>query len=127
MIVYGGGESLIAWRALAEHVVRNVDEVRAKRDLDAVRRLLIDFGEFESSVADSLNPDLDKLSQTTALLRETGLRTGRLLLCARRGLDIDDADLDFISSATYSLEECSLPELVERRVSEGYAYYSLYP
>ncbi len=91
-------------------------------------RMLIDFGQFEAAVADLLSPHENGMNPTEALLRRVSLLTGHLFCnswasaAARVDFWADQLDL-----GVQQIAALPLPERLDLRVAEGYAYYSLYP
>ncbi len=84
------------------------------RDHDALRDLLIDFGELECGIADLLPPAHPTISE----LRHISTLIGRLFYRSCRGHAVHPVDLSIHSD---------VPHTIELSVPEGYAYYGLFP
>ena len=80
---------------------------------------LIDMGEFESAVADALCPDRDVCDPRLDRLRAATVATARAWL--------HPAGREQVDAALAALDPSVLPPRIVLRVSEGYAYYALYP
>jgi hypothetical protein len=91
---------------------------------DAAMSLLIDVGEFEAALADGLSAPEDAIGIERSRARDATLAAARLWLRAYRD---GSADTDALSGALDRLDACSLPSSITRRVSEGFAYYALFP
>ncbi|MCL4401880.1 MAG: hypothetical protein M1436_04320, partial [Acidobacteria bacterium] len=102
----------------------NPAELLARLRTDDPVELLIDFGELESAVVDSISPDSDSHDEITSLFREAARLTGHAFLLATRG---QRAPLEPLRSALDRLSMLPLPHSVRMSVPEGYAYYGLYP
>lgn len=128
MIVFNHQQKFCSWRERRDRVLAEVQQLKNTSNLESVRKLLIDFGELESGIADSLLPQSDSTNEICALLRSAGLMTGRLLYRTWRGEDAEpSSELNAIAEALRSLPSARLPEMVPQPISEGYAFYSLYP
>jgi hypothetical protein len=100
---------------------------KARPDHGTAVGLLIDFGELEAGIADSLFPDRDGQSAQAETWRRAALAVGHLVRCTARA---DAGAQSAAEAAKRHLERLShtpLPAHVRRRVSEGYAWYALYP
>jgi hypothetical protein len=90
--------------------------------------LLIAFGELETGITDFVCRDADFSNDLTMQLRKTSLSAGRLFSCSwqndRKGLSHWARDL---LCNLDKLGNFDLPSVVNIRISEGYAYYGLYP
>ena len=104
------------------------DEGRQAGTGDELRRLsmpaapltrVIEIGEFESAVTDALGPDRDVWDPRLARLRAASVAAARAWLRPGDGQDVD--------AALTALDASTLPSRIVLRVSEGYAYYALYP
>jgi hypothetical protein len=91
-------------------------------------QILIDYGEFETALADRLTPDADGLNPTADRLRRLALLTGRLFCCSWHEAP---AQADFwanqLERGIRGIAARPLPQEMFLRASEGYAYYGLYP
>jgi hypothetical protein len=93
---------------------------------DSVQAFLIELGEFEAAVVDAIDGDSNRGSYVSRVLRRASLRTGHMFLRSWR----QQAQQGWIERAGVSLAEIAaleLPPKVRVSVSEGYAYYGLYP
>jgi hypothetical protein len=128
MIVYRSGESaanpaelLGRIRSLHRELESAVSPLH-----DKVQTLLIEFGEFEAAVMDSMDAGADGSSSTGRVLRRAAIRLGHVCLRSWR----QQHHQDWLGRLGASLAEISILELpakVQVPVSEGYAYYGLYP
>lgn len=102
---------------------RAADEA-ALRDPDAATALMIDVAEFESAVVDALCPDRDSSSALLDALRSATCAAARVWLNAREhrpgGVETLRTSLDRIHASC-------LPVRVQVSISEGFAYYALFP
>jgi len=90
--------------------------------------LLIEFGELEAAVADALCADKDSNDSITRSLRRASLTLGHIFCHSWRGAGREiEPWLDKLESAVREIASFPLPETVQLSVSEGYAYYGLYP
>src|SRR4051812_25660653 len=115
MLVYrDGGRRVESARELARLRAR----AAAASSDDAAVGLLIEAGEFESAVADAV--------EGTSDARDLTLRLREATLAAARGWmgTMRDASTQ---AALERVDTRMLPQSVSLRVSEGYAYYALYP
>jgi hypothetical protein len=101
-------------------------EKAANPNHDEVRRLLIDFGVFESGLADALMDDVMMLSNETRAVRKAATALGRLFYRTCRGMDARESVARF-GRELADLTDLLLPGTIRVSVPEGYAYYGLYP
>src|SRR5581483_11379235 len=125
MIVYSDRNGLVGWKWAAEQLGRQLAALDESPSVEGFRNLLINFGEFESGIMDARSPEQNTHDRLTESLRATGLRTGRLLYDSWRGFPVRTRDLHAIREVLDSL--AAIPEFVPKPVSEGYAFYSVYP
>jgi hypothetical protein len=93
---------------------------------DSVQAFLIELGEFEAAVVDAIDGDSNHCSYISRVLRRSAVRAGHIFLRSWR----QQAQQGWIERAGASLAEVAaleLPPKVRVSVSEGYAYYGLYP
>jgi hypothetical protein len=104
------------------------DEERPVATADELRRLmtpappltrLIDVGEFEAAIADALSPDRDVLNPRLEQVRAATVAAATAWIRPR--------DRDHLDAALATIDPSTLPSPVVLRVSEGYAFYALYP
>jgi hypothetical protein len=109
-------------------LLRTIADGRAA-DHALVVRLLIDFGELESAVADALFPAADDVSPIADLWRRAAMALGRLFVAS--WLQHGPGRLRVAASRALSsigpLVASVPPQSLRLRVPEGYAYYALYP
>jgi hypothetical protein len=131
LIVYRDVMHLVEPRALlreCEGLLRTIADGRGADHALAVR-LLIDFGELESAVVDTLCPSADDVSPVADLWRRGALAIGHLFVAswlqhgAERLRAAATGALSSISQLSRSLQAGAL----RLHVPEGYAYYGLYP
>jgi hypothetical protein len=96
--------------------------VSTRRFLDEIptleiRDLLIAFGQFECGIADANGRDIAELRRIAVLL-------GRVFYRSSKGLPASDLALQ---SELSTLAGLQLPEKIEIREPEGYAFYGLFP
>jgi hypothetical protein len=96
----------------------------AHASADAFLSHLIDVAEFESAVVDALSPDEDLLGPVQEQLRRATLAAARTWLARKEGVD---SDCHEVAPPLDSIDPDTLPRSASRRVSEGYAYYALFP
>lgn len=92
------------------------------RGYEELLRTSIGFGELESGVVDALCPAQDDLDEVSQKLRETGLALGRALYSVCRGRAGEAACPTFDI-----LKRLQLPAKITAPVSEGFAFYAVYP
>jgi hypothetical protein len=85
---------------------------------------MIAAGELESAVSDALFRDADRADPRAATFRALSTAIAREFLAACEGRQIDPARARRLIDA---LQQTQLPDTVELRTSEGYAYYGLFP
>lgn len=131
MIVYREVERLVEPRQQLAECERLMDAIAFGRATDhgLVVRALIELGELEAAVADRLFPTDDGLSAIARLWRRAALAFGHVFVVSwlQRGPEQLRAAagraLARIAPLARSLTEGAL----RLRVTEGYAYYALYP
>lgn len=89
------------------------------RDHASIRELLIEFGCLECGIADSLAP-----RPLLEDLRRVALLTGRLFYRSLRNFPWHPCEW---RDALVRLNRAALPEQIEFRTPEGYAFYALFP
>ncbi|HLH38776.1 MAG TPA: hypothetical protein VKX39_06480 [Bryobacteraceae bacterium] len=116
MIVYRDHHRTVPTRELLAGIVRKI----ALSDHDSIREGLIEFGQLECGIADALLPDDERLAD----LRRIALRLGRLFYRSfkRRPSRAREEQAQF-----NRLSYVKIPETIELRTPEGYAFYGLYP
>ena len=118
-------------------------------DPDAALSLLIDVGELEAGIADTVSPDRDGLDPLTCEMRRATLAAaarwyrltedgGRLVgrsaereggsrIAATAGGRLPDRSPSGLAESLDRVSRYALPGTVPVHVSEGYAYYGLFP
>jgi hypothetical protein len=90
-----------------------------------VLELLIEFGEFETAVTDAICRDRDCDAGIVPLLRDASLLIGRAYMDSCDCRKIENGRQ--ILAAVEKISQTDMPTKIDIRISEGYAYYSLYP
>lgn len=119
MIVYSARRQSVATRDVLAALRAPLDRLQEGAAPEKLRDALIDFGTFESGLADALCPERDDYPATLDLAREISMMLARALCGSACDLRI--------GSAFDTLCRSPLPQHVELSVPEGYAYYALYP
>lgn len=90
--------------------------------------LMIEYSEFESGVADAVSPREDADSLLLRALRQTGILAARIFILSwdARNAEIE-REAARLEMALKAIESFPLPETIRLKVSEGFAYYGLYP
>lgn len=91
---------------------------------DAVLSLLIDIAEFEAAVVDALARDSDNCHPAAALLREASIAAAGAWIQTRSARQ---PSVTLVRQALDRVWAQNLPSRILLRVSEGYAYYALFP
>jgi hypothetical protein len=131
VIVYREVERLANARAFLAECVADLRAVADGEATDHAQatRLLIDFGELETAVADALFPRADGVSPVADDWRRASLALGHLFVAS--WLQRGSRALRGRARETLALIEALRPALpsgaLRLRVPEGYAYYALYP
>ena len=94
--------------------------------LEDVRRLLIEFGVFESALADALAGDIAIPCEESRLARNAAVALGRVFANRADGRPIAP-HLEKFGRALADLAGLLLPSRIRISVPEGYAYYGLFP
>lgn len=97
----------------------------AKRLDGPILDLVVDFGEFESGVADALCPEADTVSLQLLQMREAAVCLARAFYACSRKSECEALWRSRFAAALAELRE--LPQDVVVSVQEGFAYYALYP
>ncbi len=97
-------------------------------DRERARDLLIETGEFEAAIADSLFRHEDSQNRLTRTLRTVSLLAGGVFLSAlRRRVEGAGYFLMMFSRALDAVRPFRVPQRLAARIPEGYAHYGLYP
>jgi hypothetical protein len=93
---------------------------------DSVQAFLIEFGEFEAAVVDAIDGDSNRASQVSRVLRRSAVRAGHMFLRSWRQQP-QQGWIERVGASLAEITALELPPKVRVSVSEGYAYYGLYP
>jgi len=93
---------------------------------DDVQAFLIDFGEFEAAVVDAIEGDSNSGSYVSRVLRSAAIRVGHMFLRSWRQQE-QHGWIERVGASLAEIAQLQLPRQVRVPVSEGYAYYGLYP
>jgi hypothetical protein len=124
MLIYRDGGRRVNSRAELARLRRAADAAAPSRE--AALHLLIEIGEFESAIADAFAPAIDGTSQTSAAARGLTEDAAAAWLALADGEDGGRARTSLLRRLR-QFEAQRLPNSIELRVSEGYAYYALFP
>ncbi|MFN3324748.1 MAG: hypothetical protein ACK5AZ_14720 [Bryobacteraceae bacterium] len=114
--------------ALRPFLAELCDRAAAVADLDAAASLLIDCGDLESALTDTICPREDDDSPLARLLGAATLLAARAFVLMARGTPRrSPRDLRSLQLTLDRLQRHDLPADVRIPVPEGYAYYALYP
>lgn len=89
--------------------------------------LLMEWGEFETGVADFLFQREDSVSEISSALRKTGILTGHLFMRAWEGRGAEGALAKEFLASLNTVRAFKPPKAINIREPEGYAHYGLYP
>ncbi|MDA8155289.1 MAG: hypothetical protein M0Z52_02395 [Actinomycetota bacterium] len=127
MIVYRKQESLEKTSGLFAGIKKDLNNCRRSGySHDSAIELLIDMGEFESAVADALCPDVDAYNQVLSELRNASVLAAHLAIRTVEGKKPCGMETK-LENMLEKLQVLRVPDTVTLRVSEGFAYYGLYP
>ena len=124
MLVYRDGGGRANTRGELARLRRAADS--ADRSRDAALGFLIQVAEFEAGVADALAPERDSWNQTTSLLRAISEEAAAAWLAFVRS-GVERRAARSLARRLTQFEAMRLPNSIELRVSEGFAYYALLP
>ena len=131
MIVYRDVERLANARAFLAACVAGLHAMADGRATDHAQatRLLIDFGELETAVADALFPSADGVSLVAEDWRRAAVAVGHLFVASwlQRGSRALRGRAREVLARIEALRPTLPCGAVRLRVPEGYAYYALYP
>ncbi|MCU1275426.1 MAG: hypothetical protein JWO48_2857, partial [Bryobacterales bacterium] len=119
MIVYSARRQSVATRDVLAAFRSPLKRLQEGPTPESLRDALIEFGTFESALADALCPERDGHPSPLDQTREVSMMLARAFCGSACDLRI--------SSALDTLCRSPLPQRVELSVPEGYAYYALYP
>lgn len=128
MIVYRNQESVVKTKECLAGLCDRFRELerRATIAYDDVEQLLIDFGIFESGLADALAGDMAMPCQETRTTRAAAVALGHLACSALHGRS-GEYWLERFGRALADLTGYLLPSRLRTSIPEGYAWYALYP
>ena len=124
MIVYRSAGEPIDLRSEVRAIRRRMAALPPSAAHDAITAIFIDAAEIEAAAADATFPVVDGLDPGVEMLQAITAETARRLVRSWRGLDPMASVEHPVRDAVL---EDGLPRSAVRRVSEGYAYYALYP
>ena len=129
MIVYRHQRRRVTARAALSDITRQVEALAALAAprYEAVVHALIDAGEFASAIADAHAVERDGVSEPATASLDVVVHLAR---AADAGWHRHGSGAKDIRLAHLALSRCArgeMPEVVERGVSEGFAYYALGP
>lgn len=128
MIVFRKTEHENDTRSFADDLLRLAGEVRSSQRHGLAQELLIEFGRFESGVADSLFPERDGVNEISAALRRASIEAGHVFRASWEGRP---EEMQFwaarLLSSLKSIRQMPLPQRIMTRIPEGYAHYGLFP
>lgn len=122
-------------RVRTADALARVADRRGAADPEAALSFFIDVAELEAAVVDALSPERDALDPIARAMRDaTRAAAGEVRLPDGRLIGDDDADTRQGSDARTAVRQAidfisrePLPDTLPMRVSEGYAYYALFP
>jgi hypothetical protein len=126
VIVYRDAEEIVGTGGLLRDLRRQTATAVAFCTRDDITSLLIDCGELESAVADAIFPDADGLDPLAQAFRRATLAAGDAFVRSMHGEAFAPGLLE-LARLLDGVPEAACPPTVRRRISEGYAYYSLHP
>lgn len=119
MLIYRDDDRRIETRDALASVMRAATLESA--DPDAALSLFIDVAELEAAVTDAISPDRDALDPLACELRQATLAAAGMVIGEPAG--VGRGLLEGLERVTRH----TLPQTIVIRVSEGYAYYALFP
>ena len=127
MMVYRSQARRESTRRRLRDLIDVVERWPAVPSHDQVTTALIELGELESGVADARQPERDDLTEVTQEWRgATWCAADELWAALGHGRTPSTNPISLIE-CLHRLETLPLPQFIERRVSEGFAYYGLSP
>jgi hypothetical protein len=127
MLVYRSAERQASTAAALDSLIRTAESASHPTH-DALTEIFIDLGEIESAIADRLFPHRDGLHPIATVFRNAALRSAHALIASWSSERATrDRELARMLEHLRRLPRAALPETVDLRVSEGYAYYALHP
>lgn len=129
MIVYGGQEEKVdASERFSQVQNLLLSCANDSSNHDLISELLIEWGVFESAVADAASPDHDSDPPLLQRLRQAGLLIGHLFcLSVQRQTTEMPHRIEQLGRLLQDPLFRALPRQLTLRVPEGYAYYALIP
>ena len=128
MIVYRKSERETATGAFVEELMLMAEAVRSARTHELATELLIEFGRFESGVADSLFPEEDGVNEISAALRRASIAAGHVFRASWKERP-EELSLwaERLKGSLARIRQMPLPSRIRTRIPEGYAHYGLFP
>ena len=125
MLVYRDQKQTIAVRQTLASLRRLADS--SAFDHDHAVELLVEFGQLEAGIADTLYAERDAPDPILDPFRRTSLLLGHVLYHSWRGTGETEKYLRKAQRALASLDGLPSAEVIQTGVPEGYGYYGLYP
>ncbi|MBN1600501.1 MAG: hypothetical protein JW915_02780 [Chitinispirillaceae bacterium] len=113
------------WIRRIEHCLNTIFNRQIEHDLAV--KLLIDCGELECALTDIVCNEEDSVTSTIRLLREMTILAGKIFVQSWENNRIDRCYFYQLYSMHSALKKMCLPEIVPFGVSEGFAFYGLFP
>lgn len=126
MIAYRASHRTVGATEFFTAICAQFRTLGATPPLEKVRRLLIDFGDFEAGLADALSSDIEMPVEETRIARRASTALGRLFAAVYQQRDWA-LPLERVSSALGEVAALLLPARLRISTAEGYAFYALYP
>ncbi|MDG5815353.1 hypothetical protein QA601_09700 [Chitinispirillales bacterium ANBcel5] len=126
MLVYANHNLICRTETFLEEVKRCADRILDRATEDSIVELLIECGEFESCVCDYYSPNAEHFTRAGGLLRQLTILSAQVYYdYLKNGRSLEKMTQFF--PLFKHLKATQLPYYVQRRIPEGYAFYSLYP
>lgn len=113
------------WIRRIEHYFNKFFNRQIEHDLAV--KLLIDCGELECALTDTVCNEEDSVTSTVRLLREMTILAGKIFVQSWENSRVDRCYFYQLHSMHSALKKVRLPEIVPFGVSEGFAFYGLFP
>jgi hypothetical protein len=113
------------WIRRIERCISSI--INGTSDHDLAVKLLIDCGELECALTDIICKGEDSVTSTVLLLREMTVAAGKIFVQSWENGHVDRTQCYRFHSIISALKGLYLPEIVQSGVSEGFAFYGLFP
>src|SRR3990172_587856 len=128
MIVYRKSEYDTVTLSFAKELLTLAESVQSVKTHELAAELLIEFGRFESGVADSLFPEKDGVNEISAALRRASIAAGHVF---RASWEEKPEEVSVwagrLKASLARIRQMLLPARIKTRIPEGYAHYGLFP